>query len=362
MKSRKKTGIRKGFLSLSLKKLKKLDFSWLLRQALKYGAIRHAYRTRSAASRAGPIIAHLFCTNRCNSKCWMCDIPARKPAYEITTGDCLTIMDQLRELGVTGISFTGGEPLLRKDILALLRGSIDRGLSTMLVTNGLELGSVVNELCTLELSAVNISLDGSTEKIHDHNRGVEGAFRRSTENIRLLVGELKKRKSPTEVVISTVISANTMDDIGNIMGLCADMGVDRLILCPVHIFDNPEAPSLVAPLECGYDISSFILDHEQRSIVDNSDAYISGLPAVLGGVLPPAGCSAAYTTIFLDYEMNVYPCKAYLELKKPIATMKHGASLREIWNSEAYASFRRESKACTRCYMTVNREFDGLFR
>ena len=48
----------------------------------------------------------------------MCDIPRRKSDYEMTTDDCLNMFKQLKELGVSGISFTGGERLAGRYIFS----------------------------------------------------------------------------------------------------------------------------------------------------------------------------------------------------------------------------------------------------
>lgn len=353
--------IRKGFSSLSLKKLSKLQILWLIQQAFKYIAIKKSYRDATGKTLSAPIIAHLFCTNRCNSRCWMCNIPQRKTTYELTTDDCLNIFKQLKALGVTGISFTGGEPTLRDDIIFILKKSIEYGFMTMLVTNGLELNRRLDEIVDLDLAAVNISLDGSVASIHNSSRGLKGAFRRTVENTRRLLEEIKKKKSKTEVVISTVISHNNVGDLGNILELCNNLGIKRVILCPVHAFSKEGGTSLVLPIKCNYDISSYLIKHPLRKIIDNSDTYLRLLSSVISGELPPVGCSAVYTTIFLDCELNVYPCKAYLELGQPIANLRDGLTLKEIWYSQTYVKFRKDSLNCQRCFLTVNREFDSLF-
>jgi pyrroloquinoline quinone biosynthesis protein E len=355
--------IRKGFISLSLKKLKKFQFFWFIKQAFKYQAIKRAFQSESGKVKCGPIIAHIFCTKICDSGCPMCDIPQRKSDYEMTTDDCLNIFKQLKELGVSGVSFTGGEPLLRTDIFFLLKKSMEYGFVTMLVTNGLTLNEHLEEVVDLNLAAVNISLDGANAKVHDANRGLKGAFARTTKNIRLLLEEIRKKRKDTEVVISTVITQNNIDDLGNILMLCNQMGIKRVIICPVHTFEDARLESLVLPIKCNYDLSTYLIKHPLRKIIDNSDGYLRQISAVISRkTLPPTGCTASYTTIFIDYELKVYPCKAYFELKAPLANLKNGRSLKEIWNSGAYAQFRKSARECQRCYLTVNREFDYLIK
>ena len=89
-----------------------------------------------------PVLGSFFVTYRCNHFCDMCpthetDREVRGPrGKEPGTDRMLALVDQMVDLGVLGIGFTGGEPLLRKDLDALVRRAAARGVLVHLNTNG----------------------------------------------------------------------------------------------------------------------------------------------------------------------------------------------------------------------------------
>ena len=78
-------------------------------------------------------------TDRCNLSCTHCyskSGPGRSTEGELTTTEALGVIDDLADMGVPLILFTGGEPLLREDIWDLARHAGNRGLKMALSTNG----------------------------------------------------------------------------------------------------------------------------------------------------------------------------------------------------------------------------------
>jgi MoaA/NifB/PqqE/SkfB family radical SAM enzyme len=112
-----------------------------------------------APIRRKPVMAYYYVTYKCNARCVFCNIPDGPmdvlPVSKYTsTEQTIEHLDILRELGVRLIDFTGGEPLLRKDIAVLLRAAKDRGFRTQMTTNctlyprrAQELKGLVDILC-----------------------------------------------------------------------------------------------------------------------------------------------------------------------------------------------------------------------
>jgi MoaA/NifB/PqqE/SkfB family radical SAM enzyme len=353
---------RRGFYKVAMKRLRRLDIRWFIRQAIRSRNIKRSFFDPRGRAFSGPLIGHIFLTNRCNLRCEMCDIPDLKTAYEMTTADCIDVLDQLASLGALAVSFTGGEPLLRKDLFELMKYARRRGLDTVIVTNGLLLEKNMIDLLAAGPSIINISLDGSKPETHDAQRRSAGAFAITTRAIGKLADKIKASGAKTDVVISTVISKNNIDDLDAILKYVKSLNGPRVILCPVHDFSRDGGGSLVTEVKCDYDLSGFLKAHAARGVIDNSDQYISYLSRVIAGEEPPSGCASGCTTVFFDWEMNVYPCKARLEQRQPIGTLRMPAKrLKEIWYSPEYDRFRTKARSCRRCFLTVNREFDFLF-
>ena len=118
-------------------------------------------------------------TKRCNLKCVHCYAQAVPVdgADDISTEQAKAMIDDLAAYGAPVMLFSGGEPLVRKDLVELASHATSRGMRAVISTNGtLITKEKARELKGVGLSYVGISLDGM-EEVHDRFRGVPGAFR-----------------------------------------------------------------------------------------------------------------------------------------------------------------------------------------
>ncbi len=112
----------------------------------------------------------LSVTDHCQFKCLYCvppeGIPRLSASHYMTADEMERLVRAVAELGVTRVRLTGGEPLLRKDILSLVaRLSSVAGITDLaLTTNGERLAGMAGELKNLGLQRINISLDSLDEK------------------------------------------------------------------------------------------------------------------------------------------------------------------------------------------------------
>ncbi len=123
---------------------------------------------------------------RCNLKCVHCYSQSQDRSYpdELTTAEGKRLIEDLADFGSPVILFSGGEPLLRADLLDLAERAIDRGLRAVISTNGTLIDKLMaGRLKKIGLSYVGVSLDGMRET-HDRFRGVKGAFESALEGIR----------------------------------------------------------------------------------------------------------------------------------------------------------------------------------
>ena len=128
-----------------------------------------------------PISAVLEISKKCNLDCSYCYINKVGGHDELTTDQWLTIIDKLNEAGISALSFSGGEPLLRKDFFTLLEYARDKGLSTSLATNGTMINQKkAKELYDAGLKYVDISIFSSNEEKNDLHRE-KGSFKKSID-------------------------------------------------------------------------------------------------------------------------------------------------------------------------------------
>ena len=125
-------------------------------------------------------------TRACNLKCIHCYARAveRGDESEIDHEKGLALIDDLALFGVPVILFSGGEPLMRPDLVGLARYAVDKGMRAVVSTNGTLITSQkARELKQIGLSYVGVSLDGM-ETVNDRFRGKRGAFRDAIAGIR----------------------------------------------------------------------------------------------------------------------------------------------------------------------------------
>ena len=122
-----------------------------------------------------PTHAQVGLTNACPQRCIYCYNRDRTGA-PLDTAEILAVVRDLKALGICWMGWTGGEPLLNKDIVRITEEAAD-GCAIKLFTTGSELTpELAGDLKSAGLFSVSVSLDHWREEIHDANRGVPGAF------------------------------------------------------------------------------------------------------------------------------------------------------------------------------------------
>lgn len=154
--------------------------------ALRYG--RHSKQLPSHllqfSSDKKPVVVWNV-TRRCNLKCMHCYAHATDEAAkeELSTEEGKRLLDDLAEFGSPVVLFSGGEPLVRQDLVELADYAVRHGMRAVVSTNGtLITRSLAQALKEVGLSYVGISLDGMRE-VNDRFRGVKGAFHRAMAGI-----------------------------------------------------------------------------------------------------------------------------------------------------------------------------------
>lgn len=167
-----------------------ISFSKLLLEQEHYGdSLRYHPKvqgqSRGTLEGRGPIVVW-NCTKACNLECRHCYAEAthNPTPDELSTEEAKLFMDSLISYNVPVLLFSGGEPLMRKDIFELMEYGAHIGLRMVLSTNGtlinLEKAKKIKEL---GISYVGISLDGLKD-VNDDFRGMQGAYEKAMEGFR----------------------------------------------------------------------------------------------------------------------------------------------------------------------------------
>jgi MoaA/NifB/PqqE/SkfB family radical SAM enzyme len=129
-----------------------------------------------------PILCNYYVTYRCNATCSFCDI-WEKPSPYVTPESAAQNFSDLKRLGVKVIDFTGGEPLLHRQIDELLSMAKKQGFITTLTTNGLLYPKWAERLKG-KVDMLHFSLDSADRETHDSMRGV-ACFDKVMESIHI---------------------------------------------------------------------------------------------------------------------------------------------------------------------------------
>nr|MDO8132633.1 radical SAM protein [Candidatus Njordarchaeum guaymaensis] len=125
-------------------------------------------------------------TNRCNLNCLHChqDSSPKSSRSELTTSQAFKVIDNMGDAGVAILTFSGGEPLLRRDLCDAIERANDCGMLCTVASNGtLMTPTVAKKLAKAGIRRVEIGLDGAKAETHDFLRNVPGSFEETIKGI-----------------------------------------------------------------------------------------------------------------------------------------------------------------------------------
>jgi len=165
-------------------------------------------------------------TTTCNLHCKHCYANAGTAlTTELTTDEVKQAIDKLDRAAVPIIAFSGGEPLVRKDIFELVSYAIEKGIFVAIATNGtLITKEKAREMKQAGIQFAQISLDGATATTHDAFRGTNGVFERTIQGIQNCVHE------GLFVNVATTATKDNYTEIPRIITLCEQLNVNWFMI------------------------------------------------------------------------------------------------------------------------------------
>ena len=165
-----------------------------------------------------PLVATWVTTYLCPLKCPMC-YQIRKKSEDLSTEDSKNMIWALQQAGVYFLHLTGGEPLVRKDIIEIIKyAKKDLGMHVSLNTSCTDPHNQIYDVAK-ELDTLIISFDGMEEN-HDKNRG-KGSFKKNIEVIK----EIRKRGLKVNVTTNMCYGDHNKDDVPKLTALAKELNV-----------------------------------------------------------------------------------------------------------------------------------------
>ena len=167
-------------------------------------------------------------TDRCNLSCTHCysrSGPGRTIEGELSTAEAFGVIDDLADMGVPLILFTGGEPLMRSDIWELARHARSRGLKMALSTNGTLITSeIARKIKESGIEYAGISLDGARAETHDRFRNSPGAFDQTLRAFSAC------KEAGLRCGMRVTLTQENKNELGDLVDLALTLGASRFCL------------------------------------------------------------------------------------------------------------------------------------
>ena len=286
-------------------------------------------------------------TSQCNLKCRHCYIEATEAAKdnEMTTADGMAFIDDLAEMKVPVLMFSGGEPLVRPDLFELAAYAVEKGLRIVLSTNGTLIDDFTAQLIKeAGFQYVGVSIDGC-EETHDMFRGEKGAFAAAIAGIRAA------KAAGNRTGVRFTLNSLNKRDLPAVLDLIEQEKIDRF--CMYHLVyagRGGDMKNLDVTLDEKSEVAQLLidkaLDFDRRGVeleILTTDNHADGLylldyiaktnparvPEVRQLLELHGGCSAGDRMADVDYLGNVHPCQFWSDLT--LGNVRE-RKFSEIWN------------------------------
>lgn len=281
-------------------------------------------------------------TYNCNLSCIHClSDSGLKRKGELTTRECLSVIDELSAMKVFQLNIGGGEPFMRPDFLYLMDYAHKKGMVTCISTNGTLIDRQIAKKLDHPLVYIQVSLDGATAKSNDPIRG-KGSF----DKVLAALALLKERD--IEVSINTVLTKLSILELDQMVSLAAAYGAKYRVsrFRPSGRGKESWSRLNVSKNEMRK-FSDWLNIHLGVSTGDSFFSVTSEDRRTLGLNM----CGACKLTCCISPEGGIYPC-AFLQEDDFKAGNVRDDSFLGVWEtSPVFNSFRQlEIKSCESCH------------
>lgn len=288
-------------------------------------------------------------TDKCNSKCVMCNIWQKEAEDILMPEDFLKLPSTLED-----VNLTGGEPFLRKDIVDIAANitKVAPNVKLIFSSNGFLTEKITRDM--IEIKKINpklsisLSLDGIDE-MHSKIRGINDAFDKVINTVESL-----KSNNINDIRFAFTASKENISHLSRVYDLSQKLGIE-LTLCVVHNSDNyyniqtnqlPDFNELEQELK--YVIKNELKGYNLRRLLRTY--YIQGILEYVKTQKRPLKCYAIDNSFFMDSSGDVYPCNI---LDTKIGNIKEN-SFEEIWGNAKTDKLKTVCYNCDKCWTVCN--------
>ncbi|WP_181188366.1 GTP 3',8-cyclase MoaA [Actinopolyspora mortivallis] len=286
--------------------------------------------------------------DKCNLRCTYCmpaeGLPWMKRSEMLDTEEMVRLITlAVRELGVTNVRFTGGEPLLRQDLVDIIAAtaSLPEAPRTSLTTNGINLGRFAERLAESGLDRVNISLD-TLDRDTFHRLTRRDRFEDVLEGLRAA-----KEHGLEPVKVNAVLLRGINDhEACDLLRYCLEQGyqlrfIEQMPLDPQHAWDRAEmvtADEVLEMLGAEFSLTPHTAERgsapAERWLVDGGPETVG----VIGSVTRPFCATCDRTRLTADGQLrSCLFSQTETNLREPLREGVTDAELARLWRETMWA-------------------------
>ncbi|MBX2857160.1 MAG: pyrroloquinoline quinone biosynthesis protein PqqE [Cellvibrionaceae bacterium] len=306
----------------------------------------------------GPLWLLAELTYACPLHCPYCSNPLNfsEIKSDLSTEDWKNVFRQARELGVTQLGLSGGEPLLRKDLIELTAYARNLGFYTNLITSGIPLNNEkVIALKHAGLDHIQISFQSSSEEINNFIAG-RHTFQKKID----MAKAVKNAGYP--MVLCFVIHRHNIEQVDDMLNLAKQLNADYVELATVQYYGWAKANrNQLLPTKQQLESAENVVQQYRARQQDKMKIYY---------VVPdyyeerPKACMNGWGKVFLTVtpDGTALPCQVARELPGMQLPNVKSASIEDIWYNSAdfnrFRGFDWMPEPCRSCEEKAN-DFGG---
>ncbi len=302
----------------------------------------------------GPLGLLAELTHACPLSCSYCSNPLEltKRSEELATADWHRVLDEAADLGVLQSHFSGGEPLLRRDLVELVGHASSLGMYTNLVTSAIGLSRPrAHALREAGLDHVQVSIQADEPVLSDRLAGIS-SFDKKIEAARLV------KELGWPLTLNVVLHRQNIDRVEAILGWVEELGADRVELANTQYYGWALANrSALLPSREQLENAERVTRAFRERLRDRTDV-IYVIPDYYSRYPKPCMGGWGDRQLVIGPEGNAWPCLSAHELPLPKANVREHP-LEWIWRSSPmFTAFRGTDWMPDPCRSCDRREID----
>ncbi len=172
-----------------------------------------------------PISVQFELNNECNTHCYHCKRFTWPKEGILDTEEVKDILDQLSDVGVKTITFSGGEPTMRPDLHEILRHTVERGMHVGVLTNGLDINRDTASVLTRYADWVRISVDAASELTYRRVRGIPNGLIKVVELVNSMEVARRSTTHDCRIGICYTLQKSNIAEAANMLGFVKNLGL-----------------------------------------------------------------------------------------------------------------------------------------